>query len=118
MQYINIEVKPGSREIAPINPKAKGTIPVALLSNAQFNALQVDQKSLRFGSTGTEASLVRCNPGGTDVNGDGRPDLICHFDNQAAKFQIGDQSGFVTGTSSTGPFQGRGWLKVLAGKKR
>jgi Bacterial pre-peptidase C-terminal domain len=119
VQYINIDIKPGSTEVAPINPKAKGSIPVALLSNADFDALRVDVSSLRFGAKGTEASLVRCNKDGTDVNGDGRPDLVCHFDSQTAKFQVGDSEGIVTGTSGTGrQFQGKGWLKVLSGKRR
>jgi len=118
VQTINIDIKPGSTEVAPINPKAKGTIPVALLSNPQFNALQVDQKSLRFGATGSEASLVRCNAGGADVNADGLPDLICHFDNQAANFSIGSAEGVVTGSGPSGAFEGRAFLKVVPGKKR
>src|SRR5687768_10712067 len=41
---VEIDVKPGSGETAPVNPKSKGNIPVALISNEQlkFNALQVD----------------------------------------------------------------------------
>lgn len=116
---INIEIKPGSNDVPPINPKAKGTIPVALLSSADFNALLVDQKTLKFGETGNEESLVRCNKDGTDVNGDGRLDLVCHFDNVKAKFNVGDSEGIVTGTTATGTaFKGQGWLKVVGGKRR
>jgi hypothetical protein len=119
VQQINIEIKPGSGEFAPVNPKAKGSIPVALLSSAQFNALEVDYPSLRFGATGNEISWVRCDKDGTDVDGDGRLDLVCHFDNQAAGFDAGDLSGIVRGKTADGrPFEGRGLLKVVPGKRQ
>jgi len=119
VQQINIEIKPGSGEFAPVNPKAKGSIPVALLSSAQFNALEVDYPSLRFGATGNEISWVRCNKDGTDVDGDGRLDLVCHFDNQAAGFAPGDLEGIVRGKTADGrPFEGWGLLKVVPGKRQ
>src|SRR5258706_224845 len=45
---MNIEIKPGTSEQAPINPKSKGSIPVALLSNSGFDALGVDTYSRTF----------------------------------------------------------------------
>ena len=116
VQQISIEVKPGSGELAPVNPKARGTIPVALLSSAEFNALNVkmDAKSLTFGATGSEQSLRNCGKDGEDVNGDGRLDLVCHFDNQLAKFSEEDDRGTVRGVTSAGlPFEGHGMLKVV-----
>lgn len=118
VQHINIEVRPGSKEVVPLNPAAKGILPVALLSSAVFNALNVDTRSLRFGATGKEDSLVRCNKEGADVNHDGLPDLVCQFDNQKAHFQLGDTQAFVSGTNAGKPFDGQGWLKVVAGKRR
>src|SRR6266705_4363922 len=41
VQQINIEIKPGTPEQPPINPKSKGSIPVALLSHSGFDALGV-----------------------------------------------------------------------------
>ncbi len=117
-QRMNIEVRPGSGEVVPLNPNAKGTLPVALLSSAAFNALTVERNSLRFGATGKEDSLVRCNREGSDVNRDGLPDLVCHFDVQKANFHVGDAQGFVAGTNGGKPFEGQGWLKVVAGKRR
>jgi len=117
--HINIDIKPGDNdESAPINPKSKGNIPVALLSHATFNALEVDQQSLRFGPEGNEASLLRCNKG-TYVNVDNLPDLVCHFDNQAAGFEPGDIEGIVKGSLKDGRrFQGRGALKVVPMKRQ
>jgi hypothetical protein len=119
VQQINIEIKPGSGQLAPVNPKSKGNIPVALLSSADFNALEVDQPSLTFGAEGSEASLLRCNKEGSDVNDDGRLDLVCHFDNQTAGFEPGDLEGIVMGrTGAGGRFEGRGLLKVVPGKRQ
>ncbi len=116
--HINIDVKPGDDgESAPINPKAKGNIPVALLSNSNFNALEVNQQSLRFGPEGNESSWLRCNKG-SYVNADDKLDLVCHFDNQAAGFEPGDLEGIVRGSLNDGRrFEGRGYLKVVPVKR-
>lgn len=114
VQQINIDIKPGGGTVAPINPKSRGGVPVALLSSDEFDALKVDVRSLTFGSTGDEQSLQRCGKGGEDVNGDGRRDLVCHFENQAAKFSATDIEGVLKGKSAGGMmFEGRGLLKVV-----
>lgn len=114
VQMINIEIKPGSDEDAPINVKARGNIPVALLSSKQFDALKVKPESLTFGSKGTETSWLRCAKEGLDVNADGLPDLVCHFDNVAAKWEIDDVMGNIKGTTLDGrQFEGSGRLKVV-----
>jgi Bacterial pre-peptidase C-terminal domain len=117
---INVDVKPGNTdEAAPINPKSKGNIPVALLSSSDFNAPEVDEQSLRFGAQGDEASLLRCNKGDTDVNADGKRDLVCHFDTQTAGFEPGDLEGIVKGSLKDGRrFEGRGLLKVVPVKRQ
>lgn len=117
IQQINIAIKPDTTEVAPVNPKAKGSIPVALLSSADFDPMNVDQQTLRFGELGTEDSLRRCGSDGMDYNGDGRPDLVCHFDNATANFNVRDTEGVLTGATKSGArFEGRGWLKVVGVK--
>ena len=121
-KQITIDIKPGSKDLPPINPKSRGKIPVALLSDPDFNALDVDADSLRFGPNGDEESLFKCNSRGEDVNGDGRLDLVCHFENQQAGFEPGDLEGILTGMlvardNSETPIEGRGWLKVKPEKK-
>jgi hypothetical protein len=114
VQQINISIKPGATHIAPLNPKSKGNIPVALRSSKDFNALDVDRKSITFGSTGHEESLVRCAKEGEDVDGDGLLDLVCHFDNQAAKWEADDEVGEIKGKTNGGvQFEGRGHLKIV-----
>lgn len=112
--FINIEIKPGSGEYAPFNPKAKGAIPVALLGSSGFDALTVKRDSLKFGVTGYESSWLRCAKEGEDVNSDGYLDLVCHFDNQLTKFTKDDPEGILRGIAGDGrEIEGRGLLKVV-----
>lgn len=118
VQQINIEVKPGNDGLAPINPRSNGKIPVALLSSNGFDAMNVKTESLSFGATGDEGSLSHCARNGEDVNGDGRLDLVCHFENQKAGFAKGDLEGILRGKMKWGSsFEGRGFLKVVPEKR-
>lgn len=97
-----IDITPG-RSVHSINRKSEGKIPVAILSTSDFNApTQVDRSSLTFGHTGKEESLAFCNEGGEDVNGDGLPDLICHFKTQATGFMADDKFGRLNGWTNDG----------------
>lgn len=114
--HINIDVKPGSDEVAPINLKSKGRIPVALLSSSEFDATKAS--SLTFGSTGDESSFSHCGEA-QDVNGDSLLDLVCHFYNSATGFKRGDLEGIMRGISGDGrAFEGRGPLKVKPEKRK
>lgn len=98
---VPIDIKPGENP-APINPKSRGTIPIAILSSAAFDAVtQVDQASLTFGRTGSEKSLAFCS-GPQDVNGDGLWDLVCHFDTPMTGFQAGNTVGVLHGKTVDG----------------
>lgn len=116
---VNIEVKPGSEGAwAPINPKSRGKVPVAVLSSDTFDAMTVDPNTLMFGKTGSEASLSRCGKNGEDVNGDGRLDLVCHFSNQAAGFDAYTAEGVLTGSLEDGTnIIGQAPLKVVPNKR-
>lgn len=116
---IDVEIKPGTHgDAAPINPKSKGNVPVALLSSLEFNTPEVDQQSLRFGAKGDEPSLLRCNKDDVDMNADGKPDLVCHFDTQTAAFGPGDIEGIVSGSLKDGRrFEGRGPFKIVPVKR-
>jgi hypothetical protein len=87
----------------PINAGSYGKIPVAILSTPTFNAVtSVDPSSLTFGRTGNEQSLAFCNTGGEDINGDGLPDSVCHFQTQLTGFQSADTVGILKGTTVQG----------------
>jgi hypothetical protein len=110
---ISIDIKPGSGDVAPINPKARGKVPVALLGASDFVVGDVDADTLTFGHSGNERSFVRCGEP-EDVNGDAFPDLVCHFENQAAAWAPSDDEAILKGELEDGrKFEGRGWLKVV-----
>jgi len=115
VEPVDISIKPGGEGPVPINPKSHGKTPVAILSTPTFNALSsVDATSLTFGRTGQEQSLDFCNTGGEDVNGDGLPDLVCHFDTQATGFQKGDTLGILMGKTFQGtPIVGQEGIVIV-----
>src|SRR5206468_7477500 len=109
-----IDIKPGGVPNS-INPRNKGTVPVAVLSSATFDApSQVDRTSLTFGRTGGEPSFAFFSNVPEDVNGDGYLDLVCHFDTQATGFQPTDIQGVLKGKTVTGtPVVGRDSVKIV-----
>ncbi|MDH5648173.1 MAG: PPC domain-containing protein [Gammaproteobacteria bacterium] len=119
VQMIDIEVKPGNHEWAPINPKSRGKIPVAILSTGSFDARNVDLTTLTFGSTGDEASLSHCGKSNQDFNNDGRLDVMCHFNNQDASFNYSDIEGILRGATTDGTrIEGRAPLKMVPQKQQ
>ena len=113
---VEIDIKPGS-DPNSINPRNNGNIPVAILSDHTLDApSQVDTSSLTFGRTGHEQSLLFCNASPEDVNGDGRLDLVCHFDTRTAGFMSGDTVGVLRGLLTDGSvIEGRSSVRILSG---
>jgi hypothetical protein len=113
---VTIDIKPGSFPNS-INPRSRGRIPVAVLSSATFDAPgTVDPASLTFGRTGDEPSLGFCNTQGEDVNGDGRLDLVCHFETPLTGFVAGDVQGTLKGqTLDTFPIVGTDSVRIVPG---
>lgn len=92
---IEIDIKPGST-INPINPSAKGVIPVVILGSDIFDVADVDVTTLAFGSSGAEPAHKK---GGhtKDVNGDGLMDLLSHYRTVKTGIAMGDEDACVTG---------------------
>ena len=111
---ISIDIHPGS-DPNPVNPKSRGTIPVAILSSSTFDAFaSVDKTSLTFGRTGNENSLAFCNGSPSNVNGDAFTDLMCHFDTQKTGFQSGDTTGKLKGKTVSGtPIEGSDSVRIV-----
>jgi len=99
--------------------KGKKTIPVAIHSMAGFNAMKdVDQRSLTFGATGDEESLLKCKKKGKKVKVEGvkdhDKDLVCYFRPDRAKIVEGDMSATLKGKTKDGKeFEGSGILRVF-----
>ncbi|GEM_PF-6658820 len=96
---VEIDIKPGSDE-NPVNTKSQGVIPVAVLSTADFDAIDIDVSTVTFGPLGAPESH------GTghieDVNGDGLNDLVLHFKIQETGIAKGDTEATLTGATFDG----------------
>lgn len=79
-EEVRIDVRPGNADNV-VNPGAQGALPVAILSDATFDATTVLPASISLAGAG-----VRLKPKGTyqttvkDVDKDGRDDLLVHID--------------------------------------
>ena len=116
IQLVGIDIKPGSYPNS-INIRSKGKIPVAILSNASFDAQSIDPTSLTFGRTGDEESLAFCTDSLEDVNEDGLLDRVCHFYTQQTGFQTGDVEGILNGQTFGGqPIRGTDSVNIKYGR--
>jgi outer membrane protein assembly factor BamB len=105
---IEIDVKPRN-ETNPINPRAHGVTPVALLGSEEFDVTEVEPTTLRFGPG--EAAPVHDLTNGwpysdplRDVNRDGYTDLLVHFSTQESSIQCSDTEVTLTGQLIDGFF--------------
>jgi hypothetical protein len=114
MRLVVIDIKPGEN-LAAINTKSNGKLPVAILSSRIFSAPEmVDTATLTFGATGRERSLAFCNPNGDDVNGDGRLDLVCHFNTGDTGLKTGATQAVLKGrTVKNGLIEGSDDLRIV-----
>jgi hypothetical protein len=110
---VGIDIRPGTK-LNNISLSRDRNIPVAILSTATFDAPgMVDTTSLTFGHAGTEKSLTTCDAP-TDVNGDGRLDLVCHFTIKLSGFVMGDTQGFLKGGTLVGnTIHGSDLVKII-----
>lgn len=96
---IDIDIKPESAD-NPINLQSKGKIPVAVLSSVDFDAMLLDENSVRL--NGAAIALTRAGNFMTsveDVNDDGLSDLVCHFLTQQLDIdQLTQGIGLLQGT--------------------
>jgi hypothetical protein len=102
---IDLDIKPGS-DSNPINFSIEGVIPVAILGSAAWDVADVDQTTLAFGPGG--APPAHCHgPHIEDVNGDGYPDLLSHFQTDQPGIAFGVRTACLTGETLDGtPLRG------------
>jgi pimeloyl-ACP methyl ester carboxylesterase len=115
LHSIIIDIKPGN-DGDKIELKEDGKIKVAILSTMGFDApARVNTATLTFGHLGDEHSLAFCRKSGEDVNGDGLPDLVCHFFTAKTGFMMNDRVGILTGITKDGiPFVGTDPVRIIA----
>jgi hypothetical protein len=97
-ESVIIDIKPGN-DSNFINPKSKGVISVAILTTSTFDSTTVDPLSVKFGPN---EATVRGRAHIQDVNGDGKLDLVLHFNTQETGIQCGDISAVLTGETIGG----------------
>jgi len=114
LRLVTIDIKPGENP-ATINTLSEGKLPLAILSSRAFSAPDmVDIASLTFGATGRERSLAFCNPNGEDINGDGRLDLVCHFNTSDTGLKPGDTQAVLKGrTVQNGLVEGSDRVRIV-----
>lgn len=99
---VQIDIKPGSAE-NPINLGSQGLLPVAILGTTAFDATTVDVATVRLAGASVAArNNGRLRASVEDVNGDGLPDLVLHFETQDLQLLSQDTMATLTGETTAG----------------
>ncbi len=111
---VSIDIKPGSGPNS-INLKSKGTVPVAILSSTKFDARTVDPATIAMAGAGVKMKTKGVYMAAfEDVNGDGLPDLVVHFDTTSLHLAPTDTTATLTGATFDGKkIQGQDSVNVL-----
>ena len=111
---VRIDIKPNDEQNS-INPGANGGIWVAVLSNADFDSVQIDVSSVRFGPG--DASAIRYEV--WDLNGDGASDLALRFKVPESGIRCGDSNATLMGKTFDGQsFAGTDVIRTVGCKKK
>jgi hypothetical protein len=102
---VGIDIKPGS-STNPVNLSSGGLIPVAVRSTDTFDATTVDPKTVCFGDDDhpSQRDCTEAHDKGhiEDVNGDGKPDLLLHYEAHDTGIDPGDTTACLSGKTRTG----------------
>jgi len=98
---VSIDIRPGS-DVNPINPRAKGVVPVAILTTDTFDATTVDPASVVFGPDAAAKAHKEAHV--LDVNYDGDLDLLFHFAVAETGIASGDTAACLEGYTYDGLF--------------
>jgi hypothetical protein len=106
---VTIDIRPGSTS-NPVNTRASGLIPVAILGGYSIyvpDVTQVDITTLVFGPGGASEPHNLSDPKVLadhllDVNGDGMTDLVGHFGIQESGLVTGATQGCINGVTTNG----------------
>jgi hypothetical protein len=96
---VNIDIKPSKKPENVINLKKGKNLKVAIAGTADFDALQVDPSTVKFGPS--EANPIRYK--GKDYNKDGFSDLILTFRRDETGIACGDTEATLTGQTFPEP---------------
>jgi len=109
---VHTDIKPGNPQ-NPINPRSRGKLTVAILTDMDFDASLVDASSVRFGPA--EAAAVRYRL--KDVDDDGDYDLVLKFNTQQTGIACGDTEATLTAqTFAAEPVTGSDLVRTVGCK--
>jgi CSLREA domain-containing protein len=109
LQFVEIDIKPG-KPINYIDPNSDGLIAVAVLSNDNFDPLQINISTVGFGPNGAEVVNHKLK----DINNDGIVDKILKFRISATGIICGDIEARLTGETVNGAiFSGTDAIKTV-----
>lgn len=112
---VAIDIQSGRHENA-VNLHSEAVLPVAILSDASFDATTIDLATLRLAGAPVEtAGSGKFMFHQQDVNQDGRTDLICDFRASQLSLPIGNSVAVLEGQTLSGvPFRGQVSIKIAA----
>lgn len=100
---VSIDIRPGTFP-NQVNLNSNGVIPVAILSDATFDALQVDPSTILL--AGGSVKLIgkgdRYACSQQDVNADGRLDLVCNVQVNQLQLTVGDSTAVLEAKTFSG----------------
>jgi len=112
---VAIDIQPGQHEHA-IHLHSNAVVPVAILSDASFDATALDLTTLRLAGAPMEKAgngEFMCHQ--QDVNGDGRIDLVCDFRASQLGIPVGSSVAVLEGQTLSGvPIRGTDTIRVAA----
>ena len=113
---VRVDVKPGS-ESNPINLRSRGLLPVAIFSEAGFDALEIDPSTVTVAgaSVAVRGRQCRCMAHEEDVDGDGLMDLLVQVETRALDAaELASGYAVVSGETYAGePFEGSDAVRVV-----
>ncbi|MBI4266299.1 MAG: hypothetical protein HY657_18145 [Acidobacteria bacterium] len=111
---VAIDIKPGSFPNS-INLRKNGTVAVAIFSRPGFDATTVDPETVTLaGAPVAQKRNGTLMAGTEDVDGDGRDDLVVHFDTGALNLVSGDTVAVLEGRTFSGlPVLGADSVRLL-----
>ena len=111
---VRIDIKPNDEQNS-MNPRANGGIWVAILSAGDFDPVQIDVSTVRFGPG--DAAAIRYEV--WDLNGDGASDVALRFKIPESEIRCGDTEATLTGKTIEGQsFAGTDVIRTVGCKKK
>ncbi len=97
---VRVDIKPGST-VNPINLSGTGSLPLAILATESFDATTVDPNTVCFGDDDNPSQRDCTERHGMghieDVDGDGRSDLVLHYEVSETGIDPGDTMACLSG---------------------